>query len=541
MQSAPQAAASPSPGVWSRELSELPELLSAHVRISALAAGLAVLIGVPAAVLVARRPRWRAAVLGAAGVVQTIPGLALLALMVPLLGAFGFWPALSALVLYALLPIVRNTVTGIGGVDPAVLEAADGMGMTPRQRLLRVELPLALPVIVAGVRTAVVWTVGMATLGTPVGQPSLGSYIFGGLQTRNTAAVLVGCAAAALLAIVLDALLALLDTSLRQRRRGALWLSLGGVLAVVAGGWLAPLFASTVAARPVTTASALDPPRAAQGEATPAAGRVVQVGAKTFTEQYILASAIAQRLGKAGLHVERHESLGSTVVFDALRNGDIDVYVEYTGTIWSSYMQRGASASGWRTLALTSAWLAEQHGVRLLGPLGFENAYCLAMRRERAETLGVHDLRDLARRSSELALGTDYELLKRPEWTRLTEVYGLSFARTVTYDPSFMYAALARGDVDVISAFSSDGRIDSLGLVVLDDPAHAFPPYDAVLLLSPRAAESEAIVGALTPLVGAIPVERMRRANEIVDRSEGRQSPEQAARWLLENVPNGGP
>ena len=151
---------------WSRELAELPTLLSAHVRISALGAGLAVLIGVPMAVLVARRPRWRAALLGVVGVVQTIPGLALLALMVPLLGAFGFWPALVALVLYALLPIVRNTVTGIGGVDAAVLEAADAMGMTPRQRLLGVELPLALPTIVAGIRTAVVWTVGMATLGT---------------------------------------------------------------------------------------------------------------------------------------------------------------------------------------------------------------------------------------------------------------------------------------------------------------------------------------------------------------------------------------
>jgi osmoprotectant transport system permease protein len=525
-------------GIWSRELGELPVLLSAHVRVSALAAGLAVSIGVPAAVLVARRPRWRAAVLAVAGVVQTIPGLALLALMVPLLGAFGFWPALTALVLYALLPIVRNTVTGIVGVDAAVLEAADGMGMTPRQRLLGVELPLALPVIVAGVRTAVVWTVGMATLGTPVGQPSLGSYIFGGLQTRNTAAVLVGCVAAALLAIVLDALLALLDASLTHRRRSGVWLSLGGVLAVVAGAWLAPAFSSTAAARPVTTAtSAISPARTAAHEPAAAASSVVQVGAKTFTEQYILASAIAQRLGAAGLRTERHESLGSTVAFDALRSGDIDVYVEYTGTIWSSYMQRGAPESSWRTLALVSAWLAEQHGIRLLGPLGFENAYCLAMRRERAEALGVRDVRALAGHASALALGTDYELLKRPEWTRLIEAYGLSFSRTVTYDPSFMYSALERGDVDVISAFSSDGRIDSLGLVVLDDPARAFPPYDAVVLLSPRAAESNVIVGALAPLVGAIPVERMRRANEMVDRSEGEQTPEQAAKWLLESEP----
>src|SRR5688572_17023115 len=147
-----------------RVLEELPALLSAHASLTALAAGCAVAVGVPLGVTVARRPRLCGLVLALAGVLQTIPGLALLALMVALLGAFGFWPALSALVLYALLPILRNAVTGIVGVDPAVLEAADGMGMTRRQRLLEVELPLALPVILAGVRTAVVWTVGMATL-----------------------------------------------------------------------------------------------------------------------------------------------------------------------------------------------------------------------------------------------------------------------------------------------------------------------------------------------------------------------------------------
>jgi osmoprotectant transport system permease protein len=171
--------------------------------------------------------------------------------------------------------------------------------------------------------------------------------------------------------------------------------------------------------------------------------------------------------------------------------------------------------------------------VRLLGPLGFENAYCLAMRRDRAQSLGVHDIAGLAAHGAQLALGSDYEFVKRPEWARLSDAYGLSFARVVTYDPSFMYSAVARADVDVISAFSSDGRIDSLDLVVLADPRRALPPYDAVLLLSPRAAASEPILRALSPLIGAIPVERMRRANEMVDRAEDQQTLDQAAAWLL--------
>jgi osmoprotectant transport system permease protein len=520
----------------SSELLELPVLLSAHASITALAAGSAVLISVPLGVLVARRPRWRAGVLGLAGVVQTIPGLALLALMVPLLGAFGFWPALLALVLYAMLPILRNTVEGIAGVDAAVMEAADGMGMTPRQRLLQVELPLALPVILAGIRTALVWTVGMATLSTPVGQPSLGSFIFGGLQTRNSAAVLVGCAAAALLAIGLDLALGLLQASLARRERGRVFISLAALGSMLVFSVLAP----ALSRGPERAIAAAKPSAAAPASSvgpTPTVSRPVpigtlHVGAKTFTEQYVLARLIAARLEQSGLAVERHEGLGSTVAFDALRQGDIDVYVEYTGTIWSSYMRRDEPVSSWRMLALAGAWLADTHGIRLLGALGFENAYCLAMRRDQAEALGIASLADLASRGAGLALGTDYEFPKRAERARLEATYPLSFGRVVSYDPSFMYTAVERGEVDVITAFSSDGRIDELNLVVLADPARAFPPYDAVLLLSPRAADTPAVVHALEPLVGALSVERVRRANQMVDREGDKRTPEQAAAWL---------
>jgi osmoprotectant transport system permease protein len=515
-------------GDVSRELSELPTLLSAHASITALAAGSAVLISVPLGVLVARRPRLRAGVLGLAGVVQTIPGLALLALMVPLLGAFGFWPALLALVLYAMLPILRNTVEGIAGVDAAVLEAADGMGMTPRQRLLQVELPLALPVMLAGIRTAVVWTVGMATLSTPVGQPSLGSFIFGGLQTRNSAAVLVGCAAAALLAITLDLGLGMLQASLARRDRGRVFVNLGALGAMLVFSVLAP----ALPRGPERAIAAARPSAAAPSPSRPAPIGTLHVGAKTFTEQYVLARLIAARLEHAGLAVERHEGLGSTVAFDALRQGDIDVYVEYTGTIWSSYMRRDEPVSSWRMLALAGAWLADTHGIRLLGALGFENAYCLAMRRDRAEALGITTLADLASRGAGLALGTDYEFPKRAERARLEATYPLSFGRVTSYDPSFMYTAIERGEVDVITAFSSDGRIDELNLVVLADPARAFPPYDAVLLLSPRAADTPAVVEALEPLVGVLSVERMREANQMVDRDGDKRTPEQAAAWL---------
>jgi len=190
---------------------QLPSLLAGHMRLSAGALGIGIALSLTFGILAAHRPKWCAPVLGITGLVQTIPSLALLALMVPLLGGrIGFLPALIALTLYGMLPVLHNTVIGILEVDPSLTEAARGIGMTDRQSLLRVELPLAAPVILAGIRTASVWVIGTATLATPVGAQSLGNYIFLGLQTRNRLAVVFGCVAASLLAIAFDRLIRVL-------------------------------------------------------------------------------------------------------------------------------------------------------------------------------------------------------------------------------------------------------------------------------------------------------------------------------------------
>jgi osmoprotectant transport system permease protein len=177
--------------------------------------------------------------------------------------------------------------------------------------------------------------------------------------------------------------------------------------------------------------------------------------------------------------------------------------------------------------------LEARDGVRLLGALGFENAYALAMRRERARALGIGSIDDLARAAPRLTLASDIEFLSRPEWRAVAAAYGLHFAARRSYSPTFMYRAIADGSADVLSAFSSDGRIAALDLVTLDDPRHALPNYDAVLLLSPRAARDPRLVAALKPLVGAIPIARMRQANLMVDRDADKKSPAEAGQWLL--------
>ena len=411
-----------------------------------------------------------------------------------------------ALALYSMLPVVRNTITGILGVDAAVKQAAIGVGMTEGQALRLVELPLAIPVIMAGVRTAAVWVIGTATLSTPIGQTSLGNYIFAGLQTQNWVFVLFGCVAAAALALLVDQLLALIERgyALRSRMR----------MAAGAAGLALTLLAALV-------------PTAMR------AGGGYVVGAKSFSEQYILAALIEDRLRTGGLAAGRRDGLGSAVIVDALAAGDIDVYVDYTGTIWANQMRRSDVLPRAEVLKEVGSWLKAQRGIVMLGGLGFENAYALAMKRERAEKLGIRSIADLAPHAPGLSVAADFEFFSRPEWKAVRQAYGLSFGRERQMQAEFMYQAAAAGEVDVISAYTSDGRIAEYDLVVLEDPRQAIPPYDAILLVSPRRAEDKAFLAALRPLIGAIDVEIMREANR---RASTGVTPEAAARWLWERV-----
>jgi osmoprotectant transport system permease protein len=500
-------------------LGQLPPLVASHLLLAGAAMLLALVIGLPLGLFAARRPRAGGAILAGASLIQTIPGLALLALFYPMLlwlsslvggaiPALGFLPALLALTLYALLPILRNVVAGLNGIDPAVRQAADGVGMTAGQKLRLVEIPLAAPVAMAGIRTAAVWTIGAATLSTTVGYPSLGNPIFSGLQTENWSLVLAGCSGAAGLAIAADTVLALIERGLAKRRRLPL---LAGLILLVLGlaAALAPAFASRQ--------------------------QTVVVGAKNFSEQFILARVIGARLEAAGYRVAYREGLGSAVAFRALAAGDVDVYVDYAGTLWTGAMGRTDTAPSAAMLADMASWMAAGPKTAIVGALGFENAYALATR----AGAGMASLADLAARAPGLSLGADLEFLDRPEWRAIRDAYGLHFRDQRAYNPTFMYRALSSGQADVISAFSSDGRIAAEKLVVLADPKGATPRYDALLLASPARAHDARFLAALRPLIGAIPVDVMREANYQVDRDAGKVTPESAASWLADHIKAG--
>jgi osmoprotectant transport system permease protein len=224
------------------------------------------------------------------------------------------------------------------------------------------------------------------------------------------------------------------------------------------------------------------------------------------------------------------------VIFRALASGEIDAYVDYSGTIWTTQMGRTDNPGRDAVLAEMGRWVKERYGIVSLGSLGFENAYALAMRRSRAQSLGVRTIEDLARVAPRLTIGGDFEFFSRPEWSAARDAYGLSFAAQREYQSTFMYRAVADGSVDVISAFSSDGRITAFDLVTLADPRRAIPPYDAVLLVSPRRARDQRFLAALRPFVGAIPVERMRDASLGVDRETEKRSVGEAAATLAQTT-----
>jgi osmoprotectant transport system permease protein len=259
------------------------------------------------------------------------------------------------------------------------------------------------------------------------------------------------------------------------------------------------------------------------------------IGAKPFAEQYVLAALIEQRLREQGLSATTREGLGSSVIFNALRAGEIDAYVDYSGTIWTNQMHRTDVKPRAAVLAEMAAWLDREHKIKMLGGLGFENAYTLAMPKSRAQALGIRTLADLAGRAQNLSIAGDYEFFGRPEWNAVRKTYGIGFREQRQMQPEFMYAAVAHGEVDVIAGYTSDGRIAQFDLAVLDDPRHAIPPYDAVLLIAPQRTNDEAFMSALRPLVDAIDVTMMRGAN-LRASGDSNASPGEAARWLWSEI-----
>jgi osmoprotectant transport system permease protein len=495
---------------WLRFLAErraeLLRLTAQHVVLVLVSTFVAVALGVPLGVLLTRRPRLARLALGVVGLLQTIPSLALFGFLiaVPFLG-IGAPTAIVALVLYALLPILRNTCIGLSQVDAAVVEAATGLGMTDGQRLRMVELPLALPVILAGVRIAAVVSVGTATIAAAVGAGGLGTYVFRGIASVDTRLVLLGAVPAALLALAADGLLAGVGRSQRPARAA-------GLLAVGAAILVALCLA--------------EPSRSTT--------RPVVVGSKNFTEQVLLGEIVAQALEARGLSVDRRLNLGGTALcHEAVRAGQLDVYIEYTGTALLDVLKRPTESDPTAVLSNVREGYAAL-GLSVGQPLGFNNSFALVVRPQTAERLSLRRISDLQPHTASIRVGLFGEFLERRDgFPGLSAAYGLSFAKPPReMDLGLLYPALAQDQVDLVVGSATDGLIASMGLRVLEDDRHYFPPYDAVPVMNRQALERQPLLApTLEALAGRIDAAAMRRLNHAVDGEH--RAPTEVAREFL--------
>lgn len=501
---------------WLSHRAELIALIGQHVLLVAISTLVAIAAGVPLGIFAARRPRLSAPLVGIANLVQTIPSLAMFGFLLPLplLGGVGPRTAIVVLILYGLLPIVRTTIAGLQGIDPSIREAGTAMGMTRGELLRQVELPLAMPSIVAGIRVAAVVGVGSATIAAAIGAGGLGEYIYRGLSMVDSTVILAGAIPAAVLALLIDAGLLWLERRLASRRRTG-----------------THRIAAAAAAATVTAIAVL-------GSVTVFSGRraAIVVGSKNFTEQLILGEIVAQTIEReTGLTVDRRLNLGGTLICErALASGDIDVYVEYTGTALTAVFHQPLAGDSSAVLQTVRDSYART-GRALLEPLGFNNTFTILIRGDDGRRFNVKTIDDAAVHAPTWRAGFGYEFLERPDgFPGLSKKYGLRFAEPPrVMDLTLTYRALASGQVDLIAGDATAGLISALDLFPLEDNRHYFPPYDAVPVA--RAAtlmRHPEVRRALTSLAGAISAEDMRAMNQAAD--AGRQDPAKIARDFLD-------
>ena len=507
-----------------------PELLTLtreHIFLVFISTGFAVLFGIPLGILLTRIRSLQLPILGFANIMQTVPSLALFGLLIPIpfIGGIGARTAIIALALYALLPVIRNTVTGILGIDPKTKEAAIAIGMTEWQRLRIVELPLAMPVILTGIRVAVVISVGVATVAAAVGAGGLGTYIFRGLRQNDNNLLISGALASALLALICDFALGQFEKSYAigereySARRRTVAAGVAALLAVVVGIGFISNFRSDI------SNSSID-----MGVETKDKKQIV-VGSKDFTESVILAEILAQMLERKGDQVTRQLELAGNLAHKSLLSNKVDVYPEYTGTAYTAILKHAPITDAQAVYDQTKAEYADKFKLAVSPSLGFSNDFAILVRGEVARQNKLSTISDAVplARSWQAGFGQDF-MSRADGYAGFAKAYGFAFAKQPReMDLSLTYRALQSRELDIIAGNSTDGLIAALDLFQLEDDRHFFPPYQAVFIARSEIAAS--LSNAFAKLAGAISTDDMRKLNYEVDGNK-RSPKEVAAEWI---------
>jgi len=514
--------------------SEILALTREHIFLVFVSTLFAVLAGVPLGILLTRIKSLQTPILGFANVMQTIPSLALFGLLIPipLIGGVGAKTAIIALALYALLPIIRNTVTGILGIDRKVKESAVAMGMTDWQVLWQVELPLAMPVILTGIRVAVVISVGVATIAAAVGAGGLGTYIFRGLRQNDNNLLLAGGIFSAVLALLADFGLGQIAKLYRPKSSENIVIDKRRKVFVLGG-------AAIVSA--LILASFL-PGVLSLFQAETNENKIV-VGSKDFTENLILAEIMAQMLEKKGITVERQFELGGTLAHRTMLTGKLDVYPEYSGTSYAVILKKKPISDARKVYEAVRKELAEEFDYTISEPLGFANDYAILVSKKTAEERNLKTISDVvAAQTKDWRVGLDQDFMSREDgYPGLKKAYDFQFkTQPREMELALTYRALDAGELDLIVGYSTDGLISALNLVQLEDDKKYFPPYEAMFVARKNVLErSPELKEVFKQLDGAISTKEMQGLNYEVDGNK-RQPKDVARDWIAKSFSNAG-
>lgn len=513
---------------FGNNLDEVISLLIEHLELTFLAVLLAIVIGVPIGILISYVRKINKPVLGVASIIQAIPSMALLGFAIPFLG-IGTHPAIVMVVLYSLLPIIKNTYTGISNIDKNMIESATGIGLTKWQILVKIQIPLALPVIMAGIRISAVTAVGLMTMAAFIGGGGLGYLVFSGIRTVNNYQILLGAIPACLLALAVDYILGVVeklvtpislqkesnlnDKMLKKKRLHQ------KIILLVTAIIILIVFAFTY----FSSDNSKD---------------AIVVGSKDFTEQNILCYMVSDVIReRTDYDVFENCNLGGTqVCFEALKRGDIDLYIDYTGTVYGDTLKYKPITDIQKVYNTVKADLDNDYNIRVLNQMEFNNTYTLAVKKETAQLYNLKTMSDLTRVSHNLVISPSLEFINREDGlNRVNSVYSYDFKDIIGIDGSPRYTALISNESDVVDAFATDGLLKKFNLVVLEDDKNAFPPYYAIpLVRSDTLKKYPMIESVLNELGSELNNDIMSELNYQVD--ELGENPKDVARKYLDSI-----
>jgi len=496
----------------------LVELLIQHILLSLAAIVIITGIGISTGISILHYKKWRQVILGTVNFLYTIPSIAMFGLFIPLIG-IGYGNALVVLIIYGLLPVIRNTYTGLNEVDPLLFDAAKGMGATPRQVFSRVRWPLAFPTILSGFRTMVVMTIALAGLASFIGAGGLGQAIYRGINTNNSALILVGSIAVALLALVADLGIGAIENSLKTKAKKtdkkSRFLKYFGL------GILALLFIFMLLPKSDNTS-----------------GKEIVIATKPTAEQYILGEIISQLVeNNTDIQVIRKFGIGggTSNIHPAMLKGEIDIYPEYTGTAWLFVLKKPPINHPDSLYAALKKAYDEQFNLDWICRLGFNNTFTLALPESVAQKENIRTFSELAEKSNPFVFGAEFDFFEREDgFAGLNKIYPFNFKNKVELDINLKFQALENHTVDVINAFSTDSRIKQMNLRVLKDDKQFFPAYQAgIVMRNETQLKYPELTGLLTRLNSLIADSTMLQLNYEVEIEK--KSPDEVARNFLKS------